>query len=150
MVVFSSGFFCCLSGYGCWGCVCFCLCPTSLGKLLYASLVFEEQAQWSSCTASQPGRYESLGSGGGFCYTKILSCLCFPLKASLSLNNISKNGFSANHIQSSLFLTVSTVLSCWQTVGLGRNPFTCSKYFFFVISFETGINVTKRSQSRWV
>lgn len=130
MVMFSAGFFCCLGGYRCWGGVCFCLPPTSLGKLLYASVGFEEQAQWSSCTASKPGRCESLGSGGDFWYTEILFHMCFPLKALLFLNNTSKNGFSASHIQSWLFLTASTVLSFWQTVGLGRKPLTCSKYSF--------------------
>lgn len=78
----------------------------------------------------KPGRYASVSSGGHFWYTKIFSHICFPLKASLSLNNTSKCDISASNIQSQLVVIASAVLPCWQTVGLGRKLFTYYKYSF--------------------
>lgn len=58
MIIFSE-VFCCLGERGTDDvrCMCICVLPISLGKLLYASVGL-------SCTASKPGRGESLSSCG--------------------------------------------------------------------------------------
>lgn len=98
-----SEFICCLRGVQMlWG-VCFCLLPTPLGKLLYASVGFElyclkawkvwvTQFMWD------------------LWYTEMLSHMCFSLTASLPLINSAKNIFSSNPIQGCFYWQL--LLSC--------------------------------------